>query len=136
MGKPIEHSGIVLSREGNRVQVRFVQQTSCASCHARSMCMSAESKEKEVWATALEPLEVGDQVMVQVAERLAWRALLLAYGLPFVVMMVALVVMQIWLSEAVAGTIALVAMSLYYIGLSFFKDRLQRSFDFTARKLA
>lgn len=135
MRKPIEHIGVVKTIEGGKVLVQFVQQTACAGCHARSMCMSAESKEKEVWAYMTEPLEVGERVLVQVAERLAWKAVGLAYGLPLVVMMVALMVMQIWLSDAVAGTITLVALAAYYLLLSMFKDRLEMTFDFTARKV-
>lgn len=133
MSRPIEHIGTVIARDKGKVQVRFTQMTSCAACHARSLCLSAESKEKEVWAYALEEMQIGDTVMVEVSERLAWKAVLLAYGLPLVVMMAALCVMRIWLSEAIAGTISLVALSLYYIILSMFKDRLERNFDFTAR---
>jgi hypothetical protein len=38
-------------------------------------------------------------------------------------------------SEAVIGTLSLCVIALYYIGLSFFKHRLQTQFTFTARKL-
>jgi len=38
-------------------------------------------------------------------------------------------------SEAVIGTLSLCAIALYYIGLGFFKHRLQTQFTFTARKL-
>lgn len=135
MSKIIEHTGVVLAVDNGRVRVQFSQQSACSGCHARSMCQSTESREREVWAWTGEPMQVGDKVMVQVAERVAWRAIALAYGLPFVLMMTALVVMQQWLSEAVAGTIALVTMAMYYIVLSFFRERLQKSFDFTARKI-
>ena len=135
MANLIEHTGVVIATDGSRVKVRFVQQTACAACHARSMCMSSESKEKEVWAYASEPMEVGEQVMVRVAERLAWKAVALAYGLPLLVMMVALTVMKIWLSDAVAGTITLVSLALYYMVLSQFSDKLNKEFDFAARKI-
>lgn len=134
MSKPIEHIGTVIALNGDKALIRFTQMTSCAACHARSMCMSAESKEKEVWAYMSDEMQVGDTVMVQVAERLAWKALALAYGLPLVLMLAAICILKIWLSEAVAGTISLVALSLYYIGLSMFRDKLDRDFDFTAKK--
>jgi hypothetical protein len=38
-------------------------------------------------------------------------------------------------SEAVVGTLSLCAVAIYYIGLSFFKHRLQTQFTFTARKI-
>ena len=84
-----------------------------------------------------EPLQVGDQVGVEVRERLAWKAVLLAYILPFIVMLAIIAVLDFatdW-SEAVVGTLSLCGIALYYIGLSVFKHRLQKQFTFTARKL-
>lgn len=135
MAKKIEHKASVLAVEGGRVRVMLVQQSACAGCQARSMCMSSESKMKEVWALPLEPMKVGDEVIVSVSERLAWKAVALAYGLPLVVMLAALSLMKIWLSDAVAGTITLVVLSLYYMVLSLCKDKLGREFDFTAKRI-
>ena len=101
------------------------------------MCMSAESQQKQMDVIMLEPLKVGDQVEVEVRERLAWKAILLAYILPFLVMMAVIVALDFltdW-SEAVVGTLSLCAIALYYIGLSVFKHRLQTQFTFTARKI-
>ena len=85
----------------------------------------------------LEPLKAGDRVEVMVRERLAWKAILLAYILPFLVMISVIVALDFltdW-SEAVVGTLSLCAIALYYIGLSVFKHRLQTRFTFTARKV-
>jgi len=85
----------------------------------------------------LEKLQPGDQVEVEVRERLAWKAVLLAYILPFVVMIGIIAVLDFateW-SEAVVGTLSLCGIALYYIGLSVFKHRLQTQFTFTARKI-
>ena len=99
--------------------------------------MSSESQTKEMDVIMLEPMKIGDKVEVEVRERLAWKAVLLAYILPFIVMMGLIAVLDFateW-SEAVIGTLSLCGIALYYIGLSFFKDRLQKQFTFTARKL-
>ena len=99
--------------------------------------MSAESQQKEMDVQMLEALQVGDQVEVEVRERLAWKAVLLAYILPFIVMIGIITMLDFvtdW-SEAVVGTLSLCGIALYYIGLSFFKGRLQKQFVFTARKL-
>ena len=98
--------------------------------------MSSESQEKELDAIMLEPMQPGDQVEVEVRERLAWRAVLLAYILPFFVMLTVMAVLDLTttLSEAVVGTLSLCGIALYYIGLNVFKHRLQKQFSFTARK--
>ena len=137
MDEMIRHEGVVLSTKGTMAHVEIVQTSACSACKAKSMCMSAESQQKEMDVVMLEPLEVGDKVEVTVRERLAWKAVLLAYILPFIVMIGVIIVLDFateW-SEAVVGTLSLCAIALYYIGLSFFKNRLQKQFVFTARKI-
>lgn len=137
MDELIRHEGIVLSTNGKLAHVEIVQTSACAACKAKSMCMSSESKQKYMDAVMLEPMSVGDRVEVEVRERLAWKAILLAYILPFVVMMAVIAILDCtteW-SEAIIGTLSLCAIALYYIGLSVFKHRLQTQFTFTARKI-
>lgn len=137
MDELIQHTGVVLSTSGTMAHVEIVQTSACSACKAKSMCMSAESQQKEMDVMMLEPMEAGDKVEVTVRERLAWKAVLLAYILPFIVMIGVIIVLDFateW-SEAVVGTLSLCAIALYYIGLSFFKNRLQKQFVFTARKI-
>ena len=136
MDELIRHEGIVLAVKDGKALVEIVQTSACSACKARSMCMSAESQEKRIDAVMAEPLNAGDRVEVMVTERLAWKAVLLAYILPFAVMMAGIGLLNLWIeSEAVVGTVALCAIALYYIVLSFFRGRLQKEFSFTARKL-
>ena len=126
-----------MSVSGTSAHVEIVQTSACSACKAKSMCMSSESQVKQMDVIMLEPMQVGDKVEVEVRERLAWKAVLLAYILPFIVMIgviTALDFMTNW-SEAVVGSLSLCGIALYYIGLSFFKGRLQKQFTFTARKL-
>jgi len=133
----IRHEGVVVSINGDKAHVQIVQTSACSACKARSMCMSSESQQKEMDVIMLKPMQVGDKVEVEVRERLAWKAVLLAYILPFIVMLAIIAILDFttnW-SEAVVGTLSLCGIALYYIGLSVFKHRLQSQFSFTARKL-
>ena len=137
MDELIRHSGIVMSVSGDIAHVRIVQTSACQACKAKSMCLSSESREKEMdCIIAGGPIKVGDEVEVEVREHLAWKAELLAYICPFIVMMAVMIGLSYWTawSEAIIGTISLVSIALYYIGLSFFKNRLQKQFTFVARK--
>lgn len=136
MSEQIRHEGVVLSVSGQTARVKIVQASACSTCSVRAMCMSSESKEKLMDARMLEPMQAGDKVEVMVAERLAWKGILLAYVMPFVVMLAVIAGLE-WVlqSEAVIGTIALCAVAVYYFILSFFRNRLQKQFSFTARKL-
>ena len=143
----IKHDGIVIAVNGDgTVLVRIVQTSAFASCKAKAMCASAESKEKEILAIGDGLLAIGDEAEVVVQQKMGWKAVLLAYMLPFVVMM-SVVAIGNWLlaigdgplamgknGEAIIGTVALCAMGVYYIVLGFFKDKIQKDFSFTARK--
>ena len=136
MDELIRHTGIVSGINGELAHVQIVQSSACSACKAKSMCMSTESQQKELDAVMLEPLQVGDRVEVEVREHLAWKAVLLAYVLPFIVMMSVIAVLDVltgW-DEAIVGTVALCSIALYYLVLSQFRHRLQKQFTFTARK--
>ena len=138
----IKHDGIVIAVNSNgTVRVRIVQTSACASCKAKAMCASAESKEKELTAFTVHncsgsEVKVGDEVVVMVQQKMGWKAVLLAYVLPFAVMMSVVAVGNgvLGVREEVIGTAALCAMGVYYIVLGFFKDKIQKEFSFTARK--
>jgi sigma-E factor negative regulatory protein RseC len=144
----IKHDGIVIAVNGDgTVLVRIVQTSACAACKAKAMCASAESKEKEIVALFVgeeakrregerQDIKIGDEVVVMVQQKMGWKAILLAYMLPFIVMMTVVAVGNglLGIREEVIGTAALCAMGVYYIVLGFFKDKIQKDFSFTARK--
>ena len=99
----------------------------------------------------VEQYKIGDEVEVMVQQKMGWKAVVLAYLLPFFVMLAVMFVGNVLLAmgdgaigllgdeakrEAVLGTVALCAMALYYLLLGMFKDKLQKEFSFTARKRA
>ena len=148
----IKHDGIIIAlNEDGTALVRIVQTSACAACKAKAMCASAESAEKEMTAVLLgdEQWTVGNEVEVMVQQKMGWKAVVLAYLLPFFVMLAVMFIGNGLLAmgdgatgllgdeakrEAVLGTVALCAMALYYLVLGMFKDKLQKEFSFTARK--
>ena len=137
MEEEIRHNGVVLSTDGEMAHVEILQTSACAACKAKQMCMSAESQQKIIDAVMTEPMKPGDEVEVVVREHLAWKAVLLAYVMPFVLMVgviAALDYLTGW-GEAVVGTVSLCGIALYFLVLRGFRNRLQRQFSFTARKV-
>ena len=157
--KMIKHDGIIIALNGDgTARVRIVQTSACAACKAKAMCASAESAEKEMIVQLLQdngrpsgygvmdadkPLmeyQVGDTVEVMVQQKMGWKAVVLAYLLPFFVMLAVVAVGSgignriAEIGEEVIGTVALCAMAVYYIVLGLFKDKLQREFSFTAKR--
>lgn len=136
MEENIHHTGIVLSVKDTTAKVQIVQSSACAACEAKAMCVSTESKEQLIDALMLEPLQPGDRAEVIIRERLAWKAVLLGYIMPFVVMVAVIAVLTLAtsLNEAVTGTIALCATAVYYLILRLFRNRLEKQFSITARR--
>ena len=148
----IKHDGIIIAlNENGTALVRIVQTSACAACKAKAMCASAESAEKEMMVMLLGDGQwaVGDTVEVMVQQKMGWKAVVLAYLLPFFVMLAVMFIGNGLLAmgdgatgllgdeakrEAVLGTVALCAMALYYLVLGMFKDKLQKEFSFTAKK--
>lgn len=138
----IKHDGIVIAVNGDgTVRVRIVQTSACASCKAKAMCASAESSKKELTAFTVQELsgsevKVGDEVVVMVQQKMGWKAVLLAYILPFIIMMAVIAIGNgiFNIREEIIGTASLCAMGVYYIILGFFKNKIQKEFSFTARK--
>ena len=148
----IKHDGIIIAlNEDGTALVRIVQTSACAACKAKAMCASAESAEKEMTVVLLgdEQWAVGNEVEVMVQQKMGWKAVVLAYLLPFFVMLAVMFIGNGLLAmgdgatgllgdeakrEAVLGTVALCAMAMYYLVLGLFKDKLQKEFSFTAKK--
>ena len=135
----IKHDGIIIAlNEDGTALVRIVQTSACAACKAKAMCASAESAEKEMTVVLLgdEQWAVGNEVEVMVQQKMGWKAVVLAYLLPFFVMLAVMFIGNaIWaVREEILGTVALCAMALYYLVLGMFKDKLQKEFSFTAKK--
>lgn len=135
----IKHDGIIIAlNEDGTALVRIVQTSACAACKAKAMCASAESAEKEMTVVLLgdEQWAVGNEVEVMVQQKMGWKAVVLAYLLPFFVMLAVIFMGNaLWnVREEILGTAALCAMALYYLVLGMFKSKLQKEFSFTAKK--
>ncbi|MBQ7191445.1 MAG: SoxR reducing system RseC family protein [Paludibacteraceae bacterium] len=136
MSQVIHHKGIVESIDGTNVRVRIVQASACSICSAKGGCMAAESKEKTVDAVLLSgQVQTGDEVRVSLAQKMGWKAITVAYVLPFMVLMAVIVLMHIYgKSDGIAGVAAVCAVGVYYIGLSLFRNYFKRDFQFVVSK--
>ena len=134
MGHKISHSGVIESFGDGCVHVRIVQTSACAACKVAGYCNAAESKEKiiDVYCNDSAGYAVGQSVTVSASRQMAGRALLLAFGLPFVVMVAVLVaVLLITGDEGKAALGGLVSLLPYYGLLWLFRNKISSRFAFT-----
>ena len=135
MGTKISHLGIVESISEECVQVRILQTSACAACKVAGHCHASESKEKIVDVLNVRDasrLKVGDSVIVSASRDVANRALLLGFGVPFLILVSVLFIMlKVVSDEGLAAITAILALMPYYGVLCLMRDRIQQKIAFS-----
>lgn len=129
----ISHSGIVESVTDGCVKVRILQASACGSCKVAGHCHAAESKEKivEVCCRDAAAYTSGQKVTVSTTGDVANHALLLGFGVPFLVLVGVLVmVLLLTDNEGLAALSGLVALVPYYGVLYLCRDHIRRQLTF------
>ena len=133
MSQKIRHDGIVDSIEEGCVHVRILQSTACGACKVAGYCNAAEAKEKliDVFTARATNYQVGDTVTVSVSQSMASRALMWAFGLPLVLMIVVLVFV-LWQTgnEGLAAQSSLLVLIPYYGLLFLLRHRMRQQIFF------
>lgn len=133
MSQKIRHGGVVDSIEEGCVHVRILQSTACGACKVAGYCHAAEAKEKliDVYTTRATTYQVGDAVTVSTSQKVVARALLWAFGLPFV-LMIAVLLLVLWQTgnEGLAAQSSLLVLVPYYGLLFLLRHRMRRQMTF------
>ena len=134
MSNKIKHSGVVENVMDDSVQVRIVQTSACAACKVAGYCNASESKEKlvDVYHVDTHHLKAGDSVTVTASTQVAAHALLMGFGLPFVVLVGVLVAVLLMTGkEGVAALSGLGALVPYYAILYLLRDHIRDKLSFS-----
>ena len=136
MQNTIEHQGVIISKDDKIVRVKIEQTSACASCHVKSVCGASDKSEKIIDANIMDDtLKVGDQVTIIGQKSLGFQAILLAYILPFIVIIATLFIANIFTTnEIIIGTCALASLIPYFIVLRLMRNKIQAKFQFYAIK--
>ena len=134
MSNEISHAGVIESIAEGCVKVRILQTSACASCKVAAHCNASESKVKVVdvcGVANVSSLSVGQSVVVSTSRDVASRALLLGFGLPFL-LLVAVLMVVLWITgnEGVAALSAIGSLVPYYLVLWLLRDRISRQVRF------
>lgn len=133
MSNRISHSGIIQSITEGCIKVQIVQTSACAACKVASHCNAAESKVKivDVMCNNTKGYQEGQAVTVWASKDVANRALLLGFGVPFLLLIcVLLVALKLTTNEGVAALVALGSLVPYYVALWLMRNRIQKHISF------
>ncbi len=130
----IEHEGTVQRSDNNLVIVSISSESACSSCHAKGACSLSGSKEKLIEVPGSYDLVPGDNVTVMMHRSTGFRAVLLGYVLPFMLLIPALLILSSsGMSELTAGLGSVAVVSIYYFVLFIFRDRIGNNFTFSIK---
>ena len=137
MADIIKHRGIVEKIEGSHVVVRIVQTSACSACSAKGLCNASESKEKQIDVYEVNPsYRIGEEVVLCGSTSMGMRAVLLAFGIPGLLLLAALfVTMRVTDGDALLSSIvALLAVIPYYLVIYLMKNNMKKNFYFVIEK--
>ena len=133
MGADIRHEGVINSIDGQKVTVRILQASACSGCQASRICRAEDSKEKlvEIEMKGADTLSVGQTVTIAGEESMGMTAVMLAFGLPLLLLMAGLVTaVSVTGSEKIGAAVALGILVPYYIVLMLLRKRIKKDFQF------
>lgn len=136
MANVITHQGIVENIDGSHVFVRITQTSACASCSVKGHCSSADSKEKILEINApYSSYKTGDHVTVIGQTPMGMMAVLLAFFIPFLVLVISLFVFMSVSggNELLSGLMSLGLLVPYYFVIWLNRTRLKKNFTFTIK---
>ena len=134
----IEHRGTVENINGSHIQVRIVQTSACSTCSIKGHCNASESKEKliDVYDQNATDFYIGQNVKVMGTTSMGMQAVILAFGVPFIVLFITLyITMQITDNELISALVGLSSLIPYYIILYINKGRLRKKFSFDIKPI-
>lgn len=133
---PVEHTGRIEERWGNTLRVRIAPQTACGACEASGRCLAENNKDTLIEAlTDDASLHPGDPVVLTAHRHTGLKAVWLAYVLPLLLSVGALVLSLTVLfpgKETLAALLALLVPVAYFCLLLPFRRQLAGTFRFRA----
>jgi sigma-E factor negative regulatory protein RseC len=110
----LEQAGLVTDYRNGRIKISLVG-SGCSACH-KSLCMLGDSKAKEVEVPEKGyQLKIGDEVMVKVNPSSGYKAVVLLYLLPFLLMLLSLMfLLHLGYPESISGLLSLLILMPYF----------------------
>jgi sigma-E factor negative regulatory protein RseC len=130
----VQHDGTVKKVDSNSVFVSILSETACSGCHAEKLCNFSGEKEKVVEVKGKYNVAPGDPVTILMEQSMGYKALLISYLIPLLILIVSLIVLNAFaVSELMSGLVSVLVLVPYFIILYFFRKKIDRSFTFNLK---
>lgn len=133
----ISHKGIINNIANSRIEVSIISESACSSCKSKKVCSISEIKEKVINIENTDnSFQIGEAVNVFIEQRMGTYAVIFAYGLPFLLMVLVLFIGYYnKFSEPIMGLSVLVLLTIYYTSLYLLRNQIGKKVTFKIEKL-
>lgn len=134
----VEQKGIVIKKQEDKVIVKIEQKSTCSSCHARGACTSLDKKDKEIEIKTKDTqnYNIGDEVVITISTKLGMKAVLIAFVLPLILLVIALFlnIKLFSLTQSLSALVSLLVVAAYYFFLYKQNLFLSKEFNFLIKE--
>lgn len=127
-----------MSLSTGSAEVRITQLSACSECHAHSVCTAADKADKVIEAKIVgeNDFEVGEDVLVIGHKSIGLQAVLIAYVLPFALVIGTLFTARLFTTnELLVGTAGMAVLVPYFAVIRAMRHKLQSRFQFYISKI-
>ena len=131
--------GIVRAVEGDEITVEVIVSSACSGCHAKSICIPSDRRQERIAVKNIrnERYEVGETVELLLETSAGNKAVVLAYVLPLIVLLVLLFgCYALTHKELLSVGVGVLGVVLYYLILKSAGKSVEKGITFGIRKKA
>lgn len=132
MSETIEHPGNIIRTESDRVFVSIYSKSVCSKCDVRGSCNSLSGTSEKIFEINVKEnhnYQIGQKVRLSISAQAGNRSVFIAYILPLILLISGMIVSDsLFHKEGITAITGLSILFIYFIILSLFRKKLNRSF--------
>jgi len=134
----IIHQGKVERIENDKIFVRIEQKAACSECHAASVCLVSDKREKIIEVNDYNGnYTLQEQVLIYAQSSVGLYAVVLAFAIPLLAVIISVVSgVYVSNSEVIGGLTGLLVLVAYYFVLFLMRDKIKHNLLFSISKIA
>jgi sigma-E factor negative regulatory protein RseC len=128
--------GRVVAIDGNVITVEIATSSACGACAAKDLCQTErQNRQICIYDSQANNFQIGEEVNILADSGQGLKAAVLAYGLPLILLLVAVIIAKsCGLSDFISSISGIIILIPYYLGVFFFRNKIKREFYFTISK--
>lgn len=133
----ITHNGIIQAIEDEGITVRILQSAACGSCKIAGYCSASDQKEKLIYVahSNIADYHVGESVVVYTEASTGYRAILIGYVIPLVLLVMTLfIIKEVTESDPLAALGSIGILIPYYFVVFLLRRKIYRMVEFKIEK--